>query len=158
MRYWIKQLDDIDKDCVLKYEYLLGRKLSGYKEYSEIDNQVDEMVFEFDGRKDFFKYYPNLKSYREDKEKIWICVYRDTIEKHNKDCNLSEILVSMDFANQYYEEVIKPSFKENNMTENDIEWKNASEFWKAYHTADDTEDFYEYADKHKAIIKIKHWQ
>ena len=27
------------------------------------------------------------------KEKVWVCVYRDTIEEHNESTNLSEILV-----------------------------------------------------------------
>ena len=64
MREWIKELDEIDKDCVYKYEYILGRKLNGYSEYHEIDQQVDQMILEFDGRKDFFEEYPELKKYR----------------------------------------------------------------------------------------------
>jgi hypothetical protein len=95
-----------------------------------------------------------------DVDVIWICVYRDTIEELEDDwqTNLSEILVTMDFANQYYKEYIEPYFEENNMTEKDIEWENASEFWTDYHTADDTEEFYDYASKHNAILDIKHWK
>ena len=65
MRDWLKPVDEIDRDCIYKYEYLLGRKLKNYNEYSEIDGQVYEMVLEFAGRKDFYKAYPELKKYRE---------------------------------------------------------------------------------------------
>ena len=65
MREWLKCVDEIDRDCIHKYEYLLGRKLKGWDEYMEIDSQVDEMVLEFDGRKEFFKTYPELKKYIE---------------------------------------------------------------------------------------------
>ena len=63
MRDWLKFLDEIDRDCIHKYEYLLGRKLKDYNEYSEIDGRVDEMILEFDGRKEFFESYPELKKY-----------------------------------------------------------------------------------------------
>lgn len=64
MRDWLSSLDEIDRDCVHRYEYLLGRKLKDHNEYSEIDAQVDEMVLEFDSRKEFFEAYPELKKYR----------------------------------------------------------------------------------------------
>lgn len=67
MRDWIKPLSEIDRDCVHAYEYILGRKLNGFDEYREIDCQVDEMVLDFSGRKDFFAYYPELKKYKEKK-------------------------------------------------------------------------------------------
>lgn len=63
MRDWLSELDQIDRDCVHQYEYLLGRKLSGYEEYSEIDRQVDEMILDYSSRKDFFEDYPELKKY-----------------------------------------------------------------------------------------------
>ena len=65
MRDWLKSAELIDRDCIHKYEYLLGRKLKGWSEYVEIDSQVDEMVLEFEGRKEFFEAYPELKKYRE---------------------------------------------------------------------------------------------
>ena len=64
MRDWISRLDEIDRDCVRRYEYLLGRKLNGYSEYHEIDGKVDEMILEWESRKDFFKAYPELVVYR----------------------------------------------------------------------------------------------
>lgn len=64
MRDWLKHEDEIDRDCIHRYEYLLGRKLKDRNEYSEIDEQVDEMVLEFDSRKEFFEAYPELKKYR----------------------------------------------------------------------------------------------
>ena len=65
MRDWLTSLELIDRDCIHRYEYLLGRKLKDYNEYREIDSQVDEMVLEFDSRKEFFEAYPNLKKYKE---------------------------------------------------------------------------------------------
>ncbi len=63
MRQWLKKLDDLDCDCVLQYEYLLGRKLAGRDEYAEIDGQVDEMILEWTSRGAFFAAYPELKAY-----------------------------------------------------------------------------------------------
>ena len=37
-------------------------------------------------------------------ETIWICVYRDTIEEHNNNDNLTEVKVTMDFFKQYFNE------------------------------------------------------
>lgn len=65
MREWLKCVDEIDRDCIHRYEYLLGRKLKDYDEYMEIDSQVDEMVLEFNGRKEFYEVYPELKKYRD---------------------------------------------------------------------------------------------
>lgn len=64
MRDWLKDVDEIDRDCIHKYEYLLGRKLKNYDEYREIDDQVDEMILEFNSRKEFYKKYPQLKKYK----------------------------------------------------------------------------------------------
>ena len=64
MRHWISSLDEIDRDCVHRYEYLLDRKLKDHSEYVEIDSQVDEMVLEFESRTEFFEAYPELKKYR----------------------------------------------------------------------------------------------
>lgn len=67
MRKWIEQLDEIDIDCVEVYEELLGRQLTGYEEYIEIDKQVDCMVLDYiDCMDDFFKDYPHLLGYRKD--------------------------------------------------------------------------------------------
>jgi hypothetical protein len=64
MRDWLKCLDELDRDCVHQYEYLLGRKLKDYNEYVEIDKQVDDMILDFESRKDFYKEYPELKKYK----------------------------------------------------------------------------------------------
>lgn len=63
-REWIKSLDEIDIDCIRKYEYLLGRKIESLSEYKEIDGKVDEMILEFNSRKEFFETYPELEKYR----------------------------------------------------------------------------------------------
>ena len=77
-------------------------------------------------------------------EKLWICVYRDTIEEHDESENLTEVLVTKDFFEQYFNERQKGYF-------NSIE-----EFLDEY-TADHTEDFYEYAMNHNAVIKTENW-
>ena len=67
MRKWVEQLDKIDIDCIEVYEELLGRQLTGYEEYVEIDKQVDCMVLDYiDCMDDFFKDYPHLLRYRKD--------------------------------------------------------------------------------------------
>lgn len=57
-------MDEIDIDCIHRYEYLLGRKLRDEAEYAEIDRQVDEMILEYESRKEFFEVYPELRRYR----------------------------------------------------------------------------------------------
>ena len=81
-------------------------------------------------------------------ETIWICVYRDTIEEHDDDWNLTEVEVSKEVAEQY--------FKERILTEEYNEWKTFEEFLDEY-TADDVPDFYDYAMKHDAIIQTENW-
>ena len=79
---------------------------------------------------------------------LWITVYKDTVKTHDDNENLTGIKVLEAFAKQYFEECIKDS---------ECEWKTYEEFVVNY-TADDTEDFYEYAKKHNAILDIEYWQ
>ena len=64
MRDWLKDMDEIDRDCILRWEYLLGRKLTEYDEYIAIDEMIDEMILEWNSRREFFKEYPELIRYR----------------------------------------------------------------------------------------------
>lgn len=75
-------------------------------------------------------------------KELWICVYRDTIEEHDEINNLSYVCVTEDFAKQYFNECQKEYFKD------------FDEFMFEY-TADNTQDFYEYAVKHNAVISIE---
>ena len=75
---------------------------------------------------------------------LWICVYRDTIEEHNNDWNLTEVLVSKEIVEQYVKEYMSEYFN------------TLQDFLNDY-TADDTQDFYDYALKHNAVIEIEHW-
>lgn len=77
-------------------------------------------------------------------EKMWICVYRDTIEEHDESENLTEVLVTKEFAEQYFNERQSKVFD------------NMEDFLNEY-TADDTEDFYEYAMNHNAVIQTENW-
>lgn len=80
-------------------------------------------------------------------EKIWICVYRDTIEEHDEVDNLSEVLVTKEFAKKYFKERI---------LEDENDKLTFEEFLNEY-TADWTEDFYEYAMEHNAVIEVQNW-
>lgn len=75
---------------------------------------------------------------------VWITVYKDTIKQHDDDSNLVDIEVTVDFSKQYFDECIKRS---------DCEWQTYEEFMDNF-TADDTENFYEYAVKRNAILDI----
>ena len=77
-------------------------------------------------------------------ENIWICVYRDTIEEHGESRNLTEVLVTTEFAEQYFNECQSNVFD------------SMEDFLNEY-TADDTQDFYEYAMKHNAVIETENW-
>lgn len=79
---------------------------------------------------------------------MWVCVYRSTIEQHDDDWNLTEVLVARDFAEQYFNERI--AINEYN------EWETFDDFIGEY-TADDTEDFYDYAMKHNAVLDKENW-
>ena len=77
-------------------------------------------------------------------ENIWICVYRDTIEEHDESENLTEVLVTKEFFEQYFNERQKGYFD------------TMEDFLNEY-TADHTEDFYSYAMNHNAVIKTENW-
>jgi hypothetical protein len=75
-------------------------------------------------------------------EKEWICVYRDTIEEHDEIDNLAYVQVTKEFVEQYVKE------RQNGLFE------NLEDFFDEY-TADNTEDFYEYAMAHGAVIAVE---
>lgn len=77
-------------------------------------------------------------------ETIWICVYRDTIEQHDDSNNLTDVEVTKEFAEQYFNEYQK-------------EYYNSMEDFLSEYTADETEDFYGYAMKHNAVIDKINW-
>jgi hypothetical protein len=74
IRRWIYQGDEFDRDCILKFEYILGRKLRDFEEYRNLDSHLGEMVIEYRGRKDFFAEYPEMKKYKTEfckEKKVW---------------------------------------------------------------------------------------
>lgn len=75
-------------------------------------------------------------------EKVWVCVYRDTIEEHDEVDNLAYVEVTKDFLEQYVRE------------RQDGLFKDVEEFLNEY-TADNVEDFYEYAMEHKAVLAVE---
>ena len=74
---------------------------------------------------------------------IWVGIYHDTIEDFDGDDNTAYICVTKTFAEQYYEECIRPQW----------DYGSFEDFYDEY-TSDDTLDFYDYAVKHNAIIDI----
>ena len=79
-----------------------------------------------------------------DKDCIWISVYKEPDE--NED--FAELLVTRDFAWQYYNERIEQS---------DYIYGNAYDFFENY-IPSDIKDFYKYAKEHNAIIDICNWK
>ena len=75
-------------------------------------------------------------------EKIWICVYRDSTEEHEHDSNLVQILVKREFIERYFERYQADTFD------------SVEEFLDEY-TADNTQNLYEYAVRHNAVIKME---
>lgn len=75
---------------------------------------------------------------------VLITVYKDTINhKYNEDNNLTNICVDYSFAKEYYKEKI-----------NKLDYPTYSLFINNC-TAEDTEDFYEYAKEHNKIISME---
>lgn len=83
-------------------------------------------------------------------KKVWVCVYRDTIEEHSDKYNLSEILVTEDFVKQYFKDCVIEYYDEDE----DIDFDT---WYYDEYTADETVDFYQYAKERNAILEIKHW-
>lgn len=71
MREWLRNTEEIDKDCILQWEYLLNRKLNDFNEYHILDGMIDEMILEWRSRPEFFKQYPELERY---KKMMIVCV------------------------------------------------------------------------------------
>ena len=63
-RKWIHRGDEFDKECILKWEYILGRKLRDWDEYVMLEDQLYGMILEYQGRKDFFADFPKMKRYK----------------------------------------------------------------------------------------------
>ena len=64
IRDWIYQGDEFDVECILKFEYLLGRKLKDFEEYMNLDSRLDGMAIDYSGRKDFYADHPEMRKYR----------------------------------------------------------------------------------------------
>jgi len=61
---WACEMEQIDQDCIMQWAIILGRPLASYEEYLAIDNEIHEMILEWDDPADFFATYPNMKKYR----------------------------------------------------------------------------------------------
>ena len=92
-------------------------------------------------------YNAELNKMLNEMEKIWICVYRDTVEEHDEVNNLTDVQVTKEFAKQFY----------NTFTDEAKESFGSFENFLNEYTADDTEEFYQYAMKHNAVLDIEHW-
>ena len=67
-RGWLIQLDELDLDCVFLYEKFLERKFKNDDEYYEINQQVDDMVLDYESAEEFFEDYPQLLKYKNTQE------------------------------------------------------------------------------------------
>lgn len=116
-----------------------------YGELADAINIPDEVIYEhynvYDFTNDDFFCTANA---------VWVSVYRDTIEPHIESDNVTNILTTREIAEQYYEEEIKPNFGKD-----EIEWNDTYDFWKSWHTCDDTIDFYQYAKNHNAVLELE---
>ena len=90
---------------------------------------------------DLTEQYPDVVEDMEGIE-VEVCVYRDTIEQHNESHNLSYVTVEKKLVKQYVKE------RKNGI------YASLKEFLDEY-TADDTEDFYEYAKQRNGVIKVE---
>lgn len=154
-----------DNVLVIDWSNLIETNIDKFREFAnkywredcQYKDDYDEFVYQWINEihyymagcvdEDFYSILNNLLSDIE--PKVWVCVYHDTIEAHDDDWNITDILVTKEFAERYFNECIKT--KEWN------EWETFEEFYSEY-IADDTEDFYEYATEHNAIIKMNHWK
>ena len=77
-------------------------------------------------------------------ETVWITVYKDTMNhEYNGDNNLLNVKITREFAELYFLDKV-----------NKDDYRSFTDFINNY-TADTTEDFYEFARDHDAIIEIE---
>lgn len=78
MRDWLKELDDLDRDCVRKWEQFLRMKFNSRDEYRVADAFIDDMILDYETKRDFTKAHPTcekaiktkLTELRENKTKV----------------------------------------------------------------------------------------
>ena len=84
-------------------------------------------------------------------ETIWITVYAHTIPGHEEDDDFMDIKVTKDFARQYFEETQDKNYTRGNISKDHYD---CFEDWNDDYICDDTMDFYEYAMKQNAILRM----
>lgn len=62
MRDWLKPVDEIDRDCIHQWEKLLRIKFQSYDEYSEVDGLIEDMILDYENKKELKMEYPNIES------------------------------------------------------------------------------------------------
>lgn len=60
MRDWLKPLQEWDRDCVHRWEKLLGIKFNSLTEYLEIDMLIDEMILEYETKRELEAAHPDI--------------------------------------------------------------------------------------------------
>lgn len=66
MREWVKELNNVERDAVHEFEYLLNRQLQDKDEFHNILKLLpDEALLNGYGRIEFFRAYPFMRQYRE---------------------------------------------------------------------------------------------
>lgn len=108
MRDWLKELDEIDRDCVRKWEHFLRMKFNSRDEYRVADALIDDMILDYETKRDFTKAYPTcekeirtkLTELREGKTKI---LYENANAKVIRCIDSYEVLT---LSNRNYDGVI----------------------------------------------------
>ena len=62
MRDWYKTASDIDRDCIHWWERLFRIQFKSYEEYSKVDALIDEMILEYENKKELKQFYPNINA------------------------------------------------------------------------------------------------
>lgn len=64
-RVWFDKLHDIDCECVIAWEKLLGRNLEDENEYTKLEDELNDMILDWiDWPRKFFEEYPEFLKYK----------------------------------------------------------------------------------------------
>ena len=100
MKDYPLRISEMDKDCIKKYEDLMGVQFDTYEQYKQLDSFLDFIILDIDTKEEFSTYF------------IWICAYRDTLGMPEKDDNLCEMLFPAAWLSDYIKKEFQNSLEE----------------------------------------------
>lgn len=71
VRCWLRELNEYEKECVSRCDYLFGRAISSLEEFRAIESKVQEPISQWTSRVEFFNAHPNLVKYKYDRTKTY---------------------------------------------------------------------------------------